>query len=1019
MDKNNYIGDFYNPPAEFRGAPFWSWNAKLSPERLREQINIMKKMGMGGFFMHSRVGLKTPYLEKEWFDCVAACVDEAKKTGLSAWLYDEDRWPSGAAGGIVTANDKFKMKELLMEKAGNIDDFSNKGTTLSYFAAYMEDNKVLSYKRVSSTYKVQDNNEVIIRCYFDYSAKSSDFNGETYLDTLNEEAVKKFIEVTHEAYYQKFGDDFGKTIPGIFTDEPCFALPYRGDVNLPWTLDLEVKFQEKYGYNLLDGLIELYFDCGNEVSCYRHDYYNLITELFVNAFAKQIGLWCKEHNILFTGHILWEDELDGQTAYIGNAMRFYEHMQIPGIDLLTEHWTTYATAKQCTSVARQFGKKRRLSELYGCTGWDFPLMGHKSLGDWQYAMGINFRCHHLYWYSMEAEAKRDYPASISEHSPWHLIYSKIENHFARLGSILSRGDEIRDILVIHPIESVWSVKYRISKEWVPAVSKLNQEFIDLSNLLLSANLDYDYADEALLSSYGTIEEDALVVGCAKYKAVVIPELKTIRSSTLAILEKFALAGGKVYYLGGIPEYIDAIKSSKCKEVFTLFTVVDEALLVESLSNLCRRVSLKDKQGNEIAPLLYHFSKTDKNFNLFVCNTGVEPSNQPMAQPLVRDRNLTFFDVDIEIAAENGKLLYEFDTLDGEIYKIPFKYQNGKYSFSSSFEELTSKLFVLSCEEIIQAKEIETEVSLVNKIDIKDDNLKFLLDEPNVFILDHANLVIDDIEVKKNEFILLLDDFLRRKLGKEPRGGHMVQPYLQKDSPAEKILDIELIYSFECDEVPVKDCLLALEHPELYHIFINGKLLEQVDCGQFIDPVLRKIKLPVEFLLKGKNQLSLQGKYHDKLSGLESIYILGEFGVFDDKIGEFPASVAWGNWCEQGFPYYGGNFTYLYSLEMIKGEKSFISIPDWSGTAIGIKVNNSEEKVLFSPPYKIEITSMLKQNDYNKLEICVYGHRRNLFGPFFSKEKWPVWTGPGQFKLYESKSRQLVPCGVITKPYIEV
>ena len=135
MDKNNYIGDFYNPPAEFRGAPFWSWNAKLSPERLREQINIMKQMGMGGFFMHSRVGLKTPYLEKEWFDCVAACVDEAKKTGLSAWLYDEDRWPSGAAGGIVTANDKFKMKELLMEKAGNIDDFSNKGTTLSYFAA--------------------------------------------------------------------------------------------------------------------------------------------------------------------------------------------------------------------------------------------------------------------------------------------------------------------------------------------------------------------------------------------------------------------------------------------------------------------------------------------------------------------------------------------------------------------------------------------------------------------------------------------------------------------------------------------------------------------------------------------------------------------------------------------------------------------------------------------------------------------------------------------------------------------
>ena len=90
--KNSVI-DFKNPPVEFRGAPFWSWNSKLSPERLREQIRNMKKMGMGGFFMHSRVGLKTPYLGSEWFDCVRACIDEAAKIGVKAWLYDEDRWP--------------------------------------------------------------------------------------------------------------------------------------------------------------------------------------------------------------------------------------------------------------------------------------------------------------------------------------------------------------------------------------------------------------------------------------------------------------------------------------------------------------------------------------------------------------------------------------------------------------------------------------------------------------------------------------------------------------------------------------------------------------------------------------------------------------------------------------------------------------------------------------------------------------------------------------------------------------
>ena len=91
---------FKNPGKDWRGAPFWSWNDKLEEAELRRQIREMKKAGMGGFFMHSRVGLITEYLSKEWIKMIKACVAEAKKTGMNAWLYDEDRWPSGAAGGL-------------------------------------------------------------------------------------------------------------------------------------------------------------------------------------------------------------------------------------------------------------------------------------------------------------------------------------------------------------------------------------------------------------------------------------------------------------------------------------------------------------------------------------------------------------------------------------------------------------------------------------------------------------------------------------------------------------------------------------------------------------------------------------------------------------------------------------------------------------------------------------------------------------------------------------------------------
>ena len=1010
------VSKFREPPVEFRGAPFWSWNAKLEPERLREQIRVMKQMGMGGFFMHSRVGLRTPYLGEEWFDCVAACIDQAKKEGMKAWLYDEDRWPSGFAGGIVTADDRFKKRELLAERGAS--ELSGRGSTLCRFAARFDGDRVVAYRRLGDA-DAPKGSETPVRCFYDFAAKSSAFNGETYLDTLNDEAVRRFIDVTHEAYYRKFGSEFGKSIPGIFTDEPCFFLPDRGRDDLPWTVGFERKFEEKFGYDLRDGMIELFFDCGSEISRFRHDYYELLTELFVHAFARQIGEWCGSRRALFTGHVLWEDDLMGQTACVGDAMRFYEYMQLPGIDLLTEHWNTFATAKQCSSVARQLGKKRRLCELYGCTGWDFPLFAHKSVGDWLYATGINFRCHHLWWYSMEGEAKRDYPASISEHSPWHAAYSRIEDHFARVGAVISAGKEIRDILVVHPIESAWCLQYRVSGDGIPASQRLNREMIALSNRLLAANLDFDYGDEELLSRYASLRDGILTVGEAEYKAVVVPALKTIRSSTLELLREFAAAGGRVYCLGEAPGYVDAVKSDAAANAFAEFAAVGEEELTARLGADCRRVSLTDEKGDEIAPLLFHLSETDAGTALFVCNVGIGFAGSCMAQPPVRDRKLAFPQVRVAIAAAPERTPYEFDTLDGTIREIPFRYEEGRYVFETEFDELGSRLFVLAAERIPEAQPAADRCRPVVRGDLNGVTGGISRDEPNVFILDHADICIDGVKVKENEFFLLADNFLREKLGKPPRGGSMIQPYLQKDTVPAKVLDIRLEYTFGCDELPDTDCLLALEHPELYAISFNGTEPDPADRGYWIDPVLRLVGLPATLFRKGENRLVIRGKYHEGLPGLESLFILGEFGVFDGRIGKVPSAIRWGDWCEQGFPAYGGNLTYRLPLPELPRGRVFLNIPEWRGTALGVKINGSEEKLLLAPPYRLEMTDLVKRDGGDIAEIKVYGHRRNVFGPFYSLEKWPAWTGPAQFRIYETEERQTVPCGILAAPRVEM
>ena len=112
MDTKQIKQEFISPSVAYRGKPFWSWNGELRGEELVRQAHVMKEMGLGGYFMHSRAGLITEYLGDEWFDLINEVADAAEEDGMEAWLYDEDRWPSGSAGGKVTVDPQYRMKSL-------------------------------------------------------------------------------------------------------------------------------------------------------------------------------------------------------------------------------------------------------------------------------------------------------------------------------------------------------------------------------------------------------------------------------------------------------------------------------------------------------------------------------------------------------------------------------------------------------------------------------------------------------------------------------------------------------------------------------------------------------------------------------------------------------------------------------------------------------------------------------------------------------------------------------------------
>ncbi|MFA6102785.1 MAG: glycosyl hydrolase [Victivallaceae bacterium] len=1033
--KKQLVEDVKNPSAEYRGTLFWALNGKLEPEEMRRQIRLMKQMGLGGFFLHARVGLNTEYLGDEWFKCVDAAVDEASKLGMKAWLYDEDRWPSGAAGGLVTQHPEYRMRKLCFTEITDLRKTPIPDDAQWLFLIKKRDEEKYSYEKLSRRQIPGSlkKNEMILACNIKLDAPNSWFNGQTYLDTMNPDAVKKFIEVTHETYLKRCGKDFGGVIPGIFTDEPEHGQIFpQNQFTCPWTGRLPMVFKQRYGYELTDRLPELWMGHPDgKMNRIAYHYCDCTTTMFVEAFSRQIGEWCEKNKLLFTGHLMCEDSLSFQTCYVGACMPHYEYMQAPGMDELTEYWRIYSTVKQLSSAARQFGKKWRLSETYGCTGWDFPFKGYKALSDWQAALGVNLRCMHLGWYTMEAEAKRDYPAAIFYQSPWWQVYSKVEDYFARINRVMISGEEVRDILVIHPVESVWTL---VRKNWWLGENRQHDAmFVKMQDTLLEAGLDFDYGDETIMARHGKVaigRKPALAVGQASYKVVIVSPMLTIRSTTLELLRQFKASGGTVIFAGDVPAHVDALASDDAIE-FAAGCVRTSAYgaKLAAAAEPGRAIALTEPSGRKAAELLYLLKEDSGSFYLFVCNTGLSKQSTSPKSPQVCKRLKTL--PEVAIRGFDGCLgaPLEVDPATGEFFTARYAIAGKQLIISTGFSELGSRLFIIPKNKQQESFPQRPSYRTVREITLKRDRYPVMLSEENVLVLDRPSCKIGDGNWKKPDEILRIDRQARESLGLAPRGGAMVQPWLQKINPAAKTVNVILKYEIEIKTLPAGPLYLGIERPGTFTITINGyPVSADMQSGWWTDCSLKKLPVNPAILRTGGNELLLSCDYSENHPGFESIFLLGDFGVkltgFANPEITAPAkSLRCGDWTKQGLPFYSGTVSYPMTFKntLKKGEVCFISLPDFQAPAARIFVNGTEAGVIAWEPAELDITPFLRKG-VNEIIVELFGHRRNSHGPLHLADRNPVWTGPGQFQTTGEQWQDeyvIKPCGLRKAPVIQI
>lgn len=985
-------------PAKLRPMPFWAWNGTLAADEIRSQIRDMKRMGFGGFFIHSRYGLETPYLGEKWFDCVRAAIDEAQKQGILPWLYDEDRWPSGSAGGEVTrSHPEYAQQGLdcVLEDPECPPVFSG----IAHFALRMANGAMTGYRRLHEG-EALEMDERFLRVFTVTVPESSVCNGARPPDLMNPDAVACFIRCTHEKYRDRLGPLL-KEVPGIFTDEPT----YNGFAGkLPWTPRLPELFKAKCAYDLLDRLPELFFELdGRQVSKTRLDFHELITGLFTDAYARQIYGWCEENGLRFAGHVLGEEDLLSQMMACGAAMRFYEHMHIPGIDVLSEHWNLYAAAKQCSSVARQGGRECALAEYCGCTGWDFPLEGHKAIGDWLMALGIDLLVPHHFWYSAAGESKRDYPADISPRSPYWECYSAIAEHVASVSRAFAGMEPVREILVIHPIESVWfgrpmeaygrEAALNVNGAFVHTGEKKAKEqgrLQKITDLLLGAHRDFDFGDESQLARLAKVQGGSIHVGHAAYRTVVIPEVLTIRKTTLELLCGLIRQGGEVLHAGDAPQYMDGVPSPHPAECWRLFRALD-------MRRLPCTVSVADDSGRELPSLLYRLGRSDGMEALFLCNVSAEPREDVHAFPPISERRIACPAVTVRWKLPEGMRVYE--SAGGALLEAPAERDGAWMVLHTAFDRLESRLFIARKESSAVPEAVQ---EVPREFALPEGPFEYALSEENLLVLDMPEAVAGDDPLPRMHF-LELDAELRRRIGTAPRSIMAVQPWRSHGRKTVNAIPVRLRFRIFCRCVPDAAQLL-MESPAGWQFALNGRRFDPADAGCKWDASIRRLKIPQ--LESGENLLELSTSFSAQTT-LESLFLCGRFAVFDDCLDRLPPRIARGDWTGQGLPYYAGNVIFEIPLDSRDGRPVCLDLSQSHGSAFRIRLNDGEEQICAFPPYRVELRPHCGRN---RILVTVCGSLRNAFGPFYAGKE-PFLVTPRTFRQYESAQRQLVAYGL--------
>ncbi|MBI4429857.1 MAG: hypothetical protein HY562_12150, partial [Ignavibacteriales bacterium] len=740
--------------------------------------------------------------------------------------------------------------------------------------------------------------------------------------------------------------------------------------------------------------------------------------------------WCEANGVLFTGHLLFEEWLRMHARCEGNIFQHLKHMHIVGVDHLYPKIGTekepdqHVALKIASSAAHHFKSNRLLCESMGGTYWDCTLERMKWILNWEYVLGVNLFNNHGYHYSIEGERKRDWPPSQFYHHTWWKYYDRFTSYATRLSHLLSGGRHVAKVLVLYPLNSIWT-NY-VPQRRNPVGDLIESDFNYLTDTLLRLHYDFDYVDEDTLSG-AKIGNKSIRIADESYSVLIIPPMTHMQKSAFAVVRRFIKSGGSVIADSLLPaELLDARRNGVAREVKSLFGADPVQLRADFEQGRKEKSSVfhrntkgnifvfrgkglaRNKQKEELRLALnacaapdvtvsdeevFYLHRVKDDFDIyFLANTSqtekrnVRVTFENVGRPELWDPNTGICSPLHIYSVEKGRLSLELDfppsesrvvVIGGKIASeqiastnLSVLHSDGK-SITGSFhgkQDVVARVISGKKERTVRAKAKKPLKPIV-----LSPSFSFATEGDNTLAIGSWRMTAEEKDGERKGF--QAPDFDDGSWLSVSNGAWETQLPQERSNP---VYPVELWYrtSFGIGTVPTNTRLLIDGFScGSYQLYVNGRQVEEKGTRSKLDSEIKEVNIQ-SFIRPGRNVVAVQLIARKRTDGiLDLLKIVGAFSLKKKNGGYVIESsrskIKVGDWTEQGYPFFSGTGIYrteVYVPSTYSGGRFFLEI-DCGEDVLECSFNSETSLVVPWHPYRFEVTNHVRPGN-NTVELRV-------------------------------------------------